>query len=96
MSSHDSIGSVPGARCAPVAGVLSDPHKRTLAAQILGQAYIKAHHLMAHNREGIELVAGALIERKELYGDELVELLESANLTAPEIDLLDENSWPRI
>jgi ATP-dependent Zn protease len=80
----------------PIAGVLSDPHKRALAAQILGQAYIKAHHLMAHNREGIELIAGTLIERKELYGNELVELLESADLKAPEIDLLEESSWPRI
>jgi ATP-dependent Zn protease len=80
----------------PIAGVLSDPHKRRLAAQILGQAFVKAYNLMQHNRDAVEQIADTLVDRKELYGDELVELLEQAKLTAPEIDLLDERSWPKI
>jgi ATP-dependent Zn protease len=80
----------------PIAGVLSDPHKRALAAQILGQAFVKAYNLMLHNRAAVERIADTLVARKELYGDELVELLQSANLTLPRIDLMDDESWPKI
>jgi ATP-dependent Zn protease len=80
----------------PIAGVLGDPHKRALAAQILGQAFVKAYNLMRLNREAVEHIADTLVARKELYGDELVELLEEANLQTPQIDLLDEDSWPKI
>ncbi|MGH3105108.1 MAG: AAA family ATPase [Gaiellaceae bacterium] len=80
----------------PIAGVLSDPYKRKLAAQILGQAYVKAHHLMAHNRDAVEKIADTLVERKELYGNELIELLEQSKLEIPTIDLLEEKTWPRI
>jgi ATP-dependent Zn protease len=80
----------------PIASVLSDPHKRQLAAQILGQAYVKAHNLMAHNKEAVAAIANTLVERKELYGDELVELLEQAKLEVAEIDLFEESSWPKI
>jgi cell division protease FtsH len=80
----------------PIASVLGDPHKRRLAAQILGQAYVKAHNLMTHNRDAVDRIASILVERKELYGDELVELLDAANITVPEVDLLEESSWPKI
>jgi ATP-dependent Zn protease len=80
----------------PIAGVLGDQHKRALAAQILGQAFVKAYNLMVLNRDAVEHIANTLVERKELYGDELVELLESAKLRMPTIDLLDERSWPTI
>jgi ATP-dependent Zn protease len=80
----------------PIASVLGDPHKRVLAAQILGQAYVKAHNLMAYNKNAVEHIASTLVERKELYGDELVELLERARLKVPEIDLFEESSWPKI
>jgi hypothetical protein len=36
------------------------------------------------------------MERKELYGDEVTEVLNAANLEAPAIDLLDEDLWPRV
>ena len=38
---------------------------------------------MATNREGIERIADALIERKEMHGDEVSELLDSVGLSAP-------------
>ena len=61
----------------PIAGVLSDPTKRTVAAQILGQAYVTAHNLAVSNRTGIEPIADALEDRREIMGDELLRLLES-------------------
>ncbi|HEY7730142.1 MAG TPA: AAA family ATPase [Gaiellaceae bacterium] len=78
----------------PIAGVLSDPSKRKVAAQLLGQAYVAAHHLVQHNRVGVERTAEALLERKELFGDELVELLEAQKIAIPKVDLNDEAAWP--
>jgi len=80
----------------PLAGVLGDPHKRGLAAQLLGQAYVTAYALISHNRKAVEQIAESLIERKELFGDELVEILESAKLEIPKIDLSDAKAWPAV
>jgi hypothetical protein len=41
-------------------------------------------------------VADALVQKRELYGDEVVALLEAAGPEAPAIDVLDETIWPRI
>jgi ATP-dependent Zn protease len=80
----------------PIAGVLGDTDKRTMAAQILGQAYVSAHNLIAYNKDAVERIADELVERRELYGDELVELLERSKLEVPTIDLLEEDAWPKI
>jgi ATP-dependent Zn protease len=79
----------------PVGNVMRDPWKRALAAQILGQAYVKAYHVVKANREATEHVAEVLVERRELHGDEVVELLDRCQLVKPEVDLLDEGAWPR-
>jgi hypothetical protein len=79
----------------PIASILADPIKRADAARIMGQAYLTARCLIAHNRERILGIAETLIERKELHGDEVVELLDSAQLEAPTIDITDETIWPR-
>jgi ATP-dependent Zn protease len=79
-----------------IAAVLGDPHKRVLAAQILGQAYVNAYNLVAQNQKAIETIADELVERKEIYGDELVRLLDSVGLKAPEVDLNKEEAWPRL
>jgi ATP-dependent Zn protease len=78
----------------PIASVLSDHQKRATASMILGQAYVTAYNLMRHNRKGIEQIADEVVARREIYGDELLELLESAKLRKPQIDLLEEASWP--
>jgi ATP-dependent Zn protease len=78
----------------PLAGVLNDRDKRALAAQLLGQAYVTAHALIAYNREAVEQIAEKLIEKRELFGDELVEILEAARLKVPELDLTKEAAWP--
>src|SRR3954454_3609145 len=80
----------------PMAAILGDPAKRIAAAQILGQAYITALCLIRHNREQTLRVAETLVERKELHGDEVVEVLDAAGLEAPTIDVNDETIWPKL
>jgi ATP-dependent Zn protease len=65
-------------------------------AQLLGQAYLTAYNLVTHNREKVERIAEVLVERREMHGDEVVELLERAQLEQPDIDLLDEKAWPKV
>jgi ATP-dependent Zn protease len=78
----------------PISGVLGDRDKRRLAAQILGQAYVSAHNLVLHNKDAVERIADELVARREVFGDELVEILDAAKLHMPEIDYSDENAWP--
>jgi len=78
----------------PIAGVLSDPEKRSMAAQLLGQAYMRAHLLVAANRQAVDHIASVLVERRELHGDEVVELLEQSSLVVPEADLTKDELWP--
>ena len=80
----------------PLSGVLNDRDKRSLAAQLLGQAYVAAHALILHNKQAIERIADALVEKEEIFGDELVEILESAKLKVPETDLTQEAAWPAL
>ena len=67
----------------PLGGVMGDPSKRAMASQLLGQAYVAAHQLIEHNRDGVAKVADTLVERRELHGDEILKLLESINLEVP-------------
>jgi cell division protease FtsH len=79
-----------------VASILRDGAKQRAAAQILGQAYITALALIRHNREQTLRIADILVERKELHGDEVVDVLDAEDLEAPVIDITDEKLWPRI
>jgi ATP-dependent Zn protease len=78
----------------PVASVLSDPDKRAIASQLVGQAYVAAHNLILANRDAVEQIADVLTARRELFGDELLELLEGAKLSIPDVDLSEERAWP--
>jgi ATP-dependent Zn protease len=80
----------------PVREVLGDPAKRRAAAQIIGQAYLTAVCCMRTNREAVAQVAEALVQRKELFGDEVVELLDAVGPVPPVIDVLDEEIWPKV
>jgi len=80
----------------PVAAVLQDPFKRAIAAQFLGQAFATAYVFIQHNRDAVERIAEAVLEKQELYGDELVQLLNSVGLQEPQIDWTNEESWPQI
>ncbi|HEY6760478.1 MAG TPA: AAA family ATPase [Baekduia sp.] len=82
---------------AGVAGeVFKDPAKRRAAAQILGQSYLTALCLIRHNREQVAQIAEILVERRELHGDEVVEMLDAARLEAPAIDITDDGIWPKL
>jgi cell division protease FtsH len=80
----------------PISGVLSDPAKKAMAAQILGQAYVQAYNLVRQNREAVQRIADELVERKEIFGDDLVALLDRQELKRPEIDFANEDVWPKV
>jgi len=80
----------------PLSGILNDGEKRKLVAGLLGQAYLAAYCTIRANREQTSHIADVLIERGELHGDEVVDLLRDSNLTPPDIDLLDDATWPKV
>ncbi|HWH92736.1 MAG TPA: AAA family ATPase [Baekduia sp.] len=80
----------------PLGAVLGDREKRRAAAQILGQSYLTALCLIRHNREQVAEIAEMLVERKEMHGDEVVAMLDAAQLEAPAIDLTDDTIWPKL
>jgi ATP-dependent Zn protease len=80
----------------PIAGVLGDHDQRAMVAELLGQAYVAAYNLIAHNRGAVEHVAEALVERRELHGDEILELLDAANLQVPDVDMTKDEAWPKL
>jgi ATP-dependent Zn protease len=80
----------------PLASVLGDRDKRRSAAMILGQSYLTALCLIRHNREQVAQIAETLVERREMHGDEVVEMLDAARLEAPAIDITDETIWPKL
>ncbi|HSC92691.1 MAG TPA: AAA family ATPase [Gaiellaceae bacterium] len=80
----------------PIGGVLGDPSKRAMAAQILGQAYVLAHNLVRENRDAVQAIADELIDRKEIFGDDLVALLDRQELRRPAIDYSSEDAWPKV
>ncbi len=80
----------------PLDAVMADRDKRQAIAQLLGQAYVTAYNAIAYNRAQVEHVAEVLAERKELHGDEVIELLDQAQLARPQLDLLDPRTWPKV
>jgi cell division protease FtsH len=78
----------------PIGAVLGDQDKRAIVGQLVGQAYVAAHNLVLHNREAVEHIADVLNARRELFGDELLNLLDESKITIPDVDLSEENSWP--
>jgi ATP-dependent Zn protease len=79
-----------------LAGVQTDRDKRGLAAALIGQSFVVAYCSIKHNKAGVEMVADRLVGAGELYGDAVVDLLDEARLERPEIDVLHEDTWPRI
>ena len=44
----------------------------------------------------MEKIADELVERREVFGDELVEILDGVNLRMPALDLSEEDTWPKM
>ncbi|HEX3316833.1 MAG TPA: AAA family ATPase [Solirubrobacteraceae bacterium] len=80
----------------PIGSVLSDPAKKRAVAALLGQAFVAAYVLVLRNEDAVEKVALTLMERGEMYGNEVVDLLDNVGLVKPEIDVLDEKVWPKV
>ena len=60
----------------------------------MGQAYVAAHNVIVANRDAVSKIADVLSEKRELFGDELLQLLDGAQLEIPEVDLSKESAWP--
>jgi ATP-dependent Zn protease len=80
----------------PIASILHDPTKRSTAAQILGQAYATAYNFVLANRDKVEHVADALVEKREIYGDDLLALLDAQKFERPDVDWTKEETWPKL
>lgn len=80
----------------PLTATLNDDLKRREAGALLGQAFMTAYWFVRHNRDATERVAKVLVEREELFGNEVVALLDGLHLEIPTIDPLDEHNWPRL
>jgi hypothetical protein len=78
----------------PIASVLRDPYKVALAAQLLGQAFVTAYAFVVANKDKVEKIARDVEDKKEIFGDDLNRLLDSAELEKPEIDWTKEETWP--
>jgi hypothetical protein len=73
---------------------LQDPKKRGYAAQFIGEAFVTAYNLVLQNKEKVEAIADKILEEKEIYGDDLVHLLDEQKFERPKIDWTDESVWP--
>ncbi|HZS30030.1 MAG TPA: AAA family ATPase [Gaiellaceae bacterium] len=80
----------------PIASIMGDQFKRRRVAQILGQAYVTAYNFVTANRQKVDAIASQLVARRELYGDDLVELLDKQKFVKPELDWEKEETWPRM
>jgi cell division protease FtsH len=94
MNRSSSVGSAMSPN--PIGAVLGDPQKRVMVAQLLGQAFMTAYWLIENNRAAVERIADRLVERREMFGDEVVDMLEEAHFKVPNVDLLDDRSWPNL
>jgi ATP-dependent Zn protease len=80
----------------PIASIIGDPFKRDISAAILGQAFVTAYNFIRENKAEVERLADVLVEKRELYGDELIETLDGQNFRKPVIDYSKDETWPRM
>jgi ATP-dependent Zn protease len=74
----------------PVAAILHERDKARDVAQILGSAYVDCWRLMLKNKDAIDRLARVLVEKKELVGREIDELLDNVHLVGPDA----ADAWP--
>jgi hypothetical protein len=75
---------------------LNDRAKKKLVAELLGQAFVVAWNTVRANKDATDYIANRLIAAGELYGDEVTDMLDECRLVKPEIDVLDDATWPVI
>ena len=67
-----------------------------MAARLVGHAYLVTYKFAEQNRAAISQVADVLVERRELNGDEITELMDSLHMKPAVVDYLEERTWPRL
>jgi ATP-dependent Zn protease len=75
-----------------ISGVAKGP----IVAQLLGYSYYVAYNAILQNKDAVERIANALVEQREIHGDDIVHLLDSSNLKPAKLDYLEERTWPRL
>jgi ATP-dependent Zn protease len=75
---------------------LQGQEKRQMAARLVGHAYLVTYKFAEQNRDAISRVADELVERRELNGDEITELMNSLHMKPAVVDYLEERTWPRL
>jgi ATP-dependent Zn protease len=80
----------------PITSILRSPDKNRAVAGMLGQAFVTAYVLVQRNQTAVEKIAETLMERGEMYGNEVVDLLDHVGLIKPDLDVLDERTWPKV
>ena len=78
------------------ANVAASARQAALAARIVGHAYLVAYKFAEQNKDAISRVADELVERRELNGDEITQLMDSLHLKPAVVDYLEERTWPRL
>ena len=73
-----------------VGTILHNPSKSRDVAQILGSAYVDVWRLLSKNKESIDRIALVLVEKQELVGSEIDEVLNSVTLVGPD----GSEAWP--
>jgi hypothetical protein len=57
---------------------------------------VHAYNLIVENKDAVEKIADELVVRREVFGDELLAILDDAGLRKPELDLAREETWPKM
>jgi hypothetical protein len=57
---------------------------------------VTAYNAIQHNKAATERVAEAVLDKSEIFGDDLIRLLDAQKLEKPQIEWTKEESWPRM
>lgn len=73
-----------------IASIVRSRDKAQDVAQVLGSAYVDVWRLMTKNRDAIDQIAKVLVEKQELVGNEVDDLLKSVEIVGP----AGTEGWP--
>jgi ATP-dependent Zn protease len=90
LISRAAAATGPSGETSVLSAILNNPSKAKDVAQILGIAYVDAWRLMSKNKEAIDHLARVLVEKQELVGKEIDDLLNTVTLAGPE----HADAWP--
>jgi ATP-dependent Zn protease len=90
LISRAAAATGPSGETSVLSAILNNPSKARDVAQILGIAYVDVWRLMSKNKEAIDHLARVLVEKQELVGKEIDDLLNTVTLAGPE----HADAWP--